>query len=78
MGEEQAFATVESEQVGVPVLVTGLHGRQVFRAGAQKLQCLGRAPQNHANHGMYRWARIQAAADSGSRAYSRNNPPSRS
>ncbi len=54
VGEQQTFPTVQPDQVGVPILVGSHDGHQVSPAGAQKLQRLGRAPENHAAHGMCR------------------------
>src|SRR5487761_1606194 len=77
VGKEKPFLTLQPELVGVPIIVGVLDLHQVAWAGAEKLQRLGGASENHATHGIG-VGLIQAAAGSGSRAYSRNNPPSRS
>ena len=49
MGEEEAFPSLQPNQVGVPILFGGLRSHQVSGSGTQKLERLDRAPEHHAS-----------------------------
>ncbi len=54
--ENRVPATVQPEQVGVPILVAGRDCHEVSLTRTQERQHLDRAPQDHATHGMGRSA----------------------